>query len=72
MLYDTPMTDDPGHYPGFDATEVAVEPRQVELGELACAPCGVVLMRASSSLRASRAVETIVLCPSCGTKLRWR
>jgi hypothetical protein len=71
MLYGNPMTDDPG-YPGFEATAVAMEPRQVELGELACAPCGVVLMRASSSLRASRAVDTIVLCPSCGTKLRWR
>jgi hypothetical protein len=72
MLYGTPMTDDPGYLPGFEATSVAVDPRQVELGELACRPCGVVLMRASAGLRASRAVETIVLCPSCGTKLRWR
>ena len=72
MLYGTPMTDDPGLHPGFEATAVAMEPRQVEQGELACVPCGVVLMRASSGLRASRAVETIVLCPSCGAKLRWR
>lgn len=63
------MTDDPGH-PGFEAT--TVEPRQAEPGELACVPCGVVLMRASPGLRATRAVETIVLCPSCGAKLRWR
>jgi predicted RNA-binding Zn-ribbon protein involved in translation (DUF1610 family) len=72
MLYGETMTDDPGYYVGFEATPVAVEPRQVELGELACAPCGIVLMRASTSLRVSRAVETIVLCPSCGAKLRWR
>jgi RNase P subunit RPR2 len=67
------MSDDAAAPVSLLSPAVQAAPAVASARDLVCRPCGVLLMRASTVIaRASIHHDTVVLCPSCGTKLRWR
>jgi RNase P subunit RPR2 len=66
------MSDDAAAPVSLLPPAVQVAPAVCSARDLVCRPCGVLLMRASPAIeRASSRHATVVLCPSCGAKLRW-
>jgi RNase P subunit RPR2 len=67
------MSDDAAAPVSLLSAAVQAAPAVASSRDLVCRPCGVLLMRASAAIeRASSRYDTVVLCPSCGAKLRWR